>query len=578
MTPAHNSPSNCHCQAARPSGTATSEALEHILPDLLKNATAAGLTDRRPAHADGQDGLPTPPELTRSSSATGSAAPASAGSEAPGTVAARCMVRARIPFPDGQFHLYLYHNTADQKEHLAIVFGEDIDSTSLNASRSGESELDRLVRGARPRPSPATSGDEETEPSSAPLVRIHSECFTGETVSSVRCDCGYQLAEAMRLMQLERRGVIIYLRQEGRGIGLMEKLKAYNLQDMGHDTVTANLLLNHPADARNYDVAYAMLRDLELNRVRLLTNNPDKIDQLVAAGIDVEERVPMVPRWWQIADGSLTADQVPAVHEDRLEGNTPLLGGAAGHSPIFTGAHYAPTADESDDNGASSSGTRSPADSLELSHLSLADRQSDDVSMSDTTPSDGDAEDPAQPPSADPVRPDFHRFASGTSLRSAASNLSSPSTLIWSPLSPGDGIHSHLASSKHLFPLPSTRAYTSQPTSSANLHRHGSSDPLDSLPTPGSPQAIMAEANRYLQVKVQRMGHLLDLPRSKSSSNVMPTAVKRALADDLPAHPAQPQAHSVTHSPMLSSAPGPLKIRTQDLGAPHKPSPLVAKP
>ncbi|KAJ2774582.1 GTP cyclohydrolase II [Coemansia nantahalensis] len=135
----------------------------------------------------------------------------------------------------------------------------------------------------------------------APLVRIHSECFTGETVSSVRCDCGYQLAEAMRLMQEEGRGVIVYLRQEGRGIGLLEKLKAYNLQDQGHDTVDANLLLNHPADARTYGSASAILADLGVAKLRLLTNNADKIRQLRERGgrrLDIVCHVPMLPRWW----------------------------------------------------------------------------------------------------------------------------------------------------------------------------------------------------------------------------------------------------------------------------------------
>ncbi|KAJ1932489.1 GTP cyclohydrolase II, partial [Kickxella alabastrina] len=138
----------------------------------------------------------------------------------------------------------------------------------------------------------------------APLVRIHSECFTGETVSSVRCDCGYQLAEAMRLIQKEGRGVIVYLRQEGRGIGLLEKLKAYNLQDMGHDTVDANLLLNHPADARTYGAARAILVDLGVSKMRLLTNNVDKIRQICGAGagsssrLEVVCHVPMFPRWW----------------------------------------------------------------------------------------------------------------------------------------------------------------------------------------------------------------------------------------------------------------------------------------
>ncbi|KAJ2062018.1 GTP cyclohydrolase II [Coemansia sp. S146] len=243
---------------------------------------------------------------------------------------AECQVRARIPYPGGHFYLHLYHTDEDDKEHLAIVFGDDIRSRTLESAKPGESDMDRRIRGAstgalcrlvqkdiarrqvsdRNGPSLSKMGFEPDPVDSfvaprvslvnAPLVRIHSECFTGETVSSVRCDCGYQLAEAMRLIQREGRGVIVYLRQEGRGIGLLEKLKAYNLQDMGHDTVDANLLLNHPADARTYGAARAILADLGVDKLRLLTNNTDKIRQLQGHGtrLDVVCHVPMYPRWW----------------------------------------------------------------------------------------------------------------------------------------------------------------------------------------------------------------------------------------------------------------------------------------
>jgi GTP cyclohydrolase II len=137
-----------------------------------------------------------------------------------------------------------------------------------------------------------------------PLVRIHSECYTGETVWSARCDCGEQLDEAARLMSLPNNkagGIIIYLRQEGRGIGLGEKLKAYNLQDLGSDTVEANILLRHPADARSYGLATAMLLDLGHKEVRLLTNNPDKIRAVEGPHreVVVRERVAMVPLSWK---------------------------------------------------------------------------------------------------------------------------------------------------------------------------------------------------------------------------------------------------------------------------------------
>ncbi|KAF2670221.1 hypothetical protein BT63DRAFT_432617 [Microthyrium microscopicum] len=237
----------------------------------------------------------------------------------------RCQVRARIPTTTGaQMFLYLYTNDADAKEHLAIVFGEHIRSASLDAERTGETERDRMIRGAyvgrlHPgrtssrveqirREAGVSSSPAQIEAERAPLVRIHSECYTGETVWSARCDCGEQLDEAQRLMCLpcneSAGGAIIYLRQEGRGIGLGEKLKAYNLQDLGHDTYEANLLLRHPADARSYGLATAMLVDLGLGGergIRLLTNNPDKIRAVEGPNreVVVKERVAMIPLTWQ---------------------------------------------------------------------------------------------------------------------------------------------------------------------------------------------------------------------------------------------------------------------------------------
>lgn len=219
--------------------------------------------------------------------------------------------------------LHLYQNSEDNKEHLAIVFGNSIRSKSLDRVREGETEMDRLIRGAytgRLYPgrmsSKATDGktngeavEEKKEP---PLVRIHSECYTGETVWSARCDCGEQLDEAARLMSLPGSGggVIIYLRQEGRGIGLGEKLKAYNLQDLGNDTVEANLLLRHPADARSYGLATAMLVDLGMQDIRLLTNNPDKVRAVEGPNreIVVKERVAMIPLAWRGAKGIRSAE------------------------------------------------------------------------------------------------------------------------------------------------------------------------------------------------------------------------------------------------------------------------------
>lgn len=307
-----------------------------------------------------------------------------------------CVVRARIPttISGQEMFLHLYTNDIDNKEHLAIVFGPHIRSQSLDRPRDGETEMDRMIRGAytgrlfpgrtssklveggQSQASPVlkkmvkdklgvrenavgsgnklvkdiehaahgtrassgtnavlqdsgedsnehsgsdTSIDDDPFATSPPLVRIHSECYTGETVWSARCDCGEQLEEAARLMSIplpsdpsDRHspkmpnpgGVIIYLRQEGRGIGLSEKLKAYNLQDLGSDTVDANLLLRHPADARSYGLATAMLVDLGLGGergIRLLTNNPDKVRAVEGPGreVIVRERVAMVPLAWK---------------------------------------------------------------------------------------------------------------------------------------------------------------------------------------------------------------------------------------------------------------------------------------
>ncbi|KAG0012407.1 GTP cyclohydrolase II [Podila clonocystis] len=281
----------------------------------------------------------TPPLSTLSSTATKTVA--SIGSSSPPV--AWCSARARIPTPDGsEYFLHMYENRMDKKEHLAFVFGDSIRSHSLDKVQPGESELDRVKRGAYTGRLRSTVSEElemnrgasttttttlETTPSTAsttftvpvtenmplattaPLVRIHSECFTGEIGHSARCDCGEQLDEAIRLMKAEGAGVVVYLRQEGRGIGLAEKLKAYNLQDLGYDTVMANLLLNHGADERTYEVAQGIMQDLGLTQIRLLTNNPDKIEQIEKdSQIKVVERVPMMPKSWEAIEQGLEAD------------------------------------------------------------------------------------------------------------------------------------------------------------------------------------------------------------------------------------------------------------------------------
>lgn len=127
-----------------------------------------------------------------------------------------------------------------------------------------------------------------------PLVRMHSECLTGDVLGSLRCDCGSQLAEALRRIAAEPSGVLLYLRQEGRGIGLVNKMRAYSLQDRGLDTVEANHHLGFPDDLRDYGFAGEMLRHLGVQRLRLLTNNPRKMSALLDHGIEIEKREPLI--------------------------------------------------------------------------------------------------------------------------------------------------------------------------------------------------------------------------------------------------------------------------------------------
>ncbi|WBW71198.1 GTP cyclohydrolase Rib1 [Schizosaccharomyces osmophilus] len=250
----------------------------------------------------------------------------------------RCIVRARIPTTTGaEIFLNLYKNDQDNKEHLAIVFGKQIRSESLDAVQEGETEMDRMIRGAyvgtlypgrkssyvdaNALVASEEKKEEVRKKNFTPLVRIHSECYTGETAWSARCDCGEQLDEAARLISEEGDGVIIYMRQEGRGIGLSEKLKAYNLQDLGNDTVQANLLLQHPADGRSYAIATAMLLDLGQRNIRLLTNNPEKVSSIEGPKKEVQvvERLSMIPKFWRGDEGGFDSPEVGAYLRTKIE-------------------------------------------------------------------------------------------------------------------------------------------------------------------------------------------------------------------------------------------------------------------
>jgi GTP cyclohydrolase II len=164
---------------------------------------------------------------------------------------------AELPSRYGTFHIVAFHNNRDQKEHIALVKGNTLNAQDMP-------------------------------------VRLHSECLTGDALGSLRCDCRDQLEAALRMIDQLGRGVVIYLRQEGRGIGLVNKIRAYNLQDQGLDTVEANQVLGFRDDERDYRAAADMLNAMMVKSIQLITNNPRKIQQLTHYGIKVTGRIPHI--------------------------------------------------------------------------------------------------------------------------------------------------------------------------------------------------------------------------------------------------------------------------------------------
>jgi len=180
------------------------------------------------------------------------------------------VAEANLPTPFGEFRVIGYSNDVDGREHVALVRGD-------------------------------VKGRDDV------LVRVHSKCLTGDVFGSARCDCGAQLEAAMRQVTENGSGVIVYLDQEGRGIGLLNKLRAYQLQDEGHDTVEANQILGFPPDLRNYGIGAQILADLGLRKIRIMTNNPKKLSGLEGFGLEITGRVPLETEATRINQGYLDA-------------------------------------------------------------------------------------------------------------------------------------------------------------------------------------------------------------------------------------------------------------------------------
>jgi 3,4-dihydroxy 2-butanone 4-phosphate synthase/GTP cyclohydrolase II len=167
------------------------------------------------------------------------------------------LVSTRLPTKFGEFDLYLYEDVVLNEHHVAMVMGK-------------------------------VNGQKDV------LVRVHSSCFTGDVLESLKCDCGEQLRYALEAVAKQKRGVVLYMHQEGRGIGLMNKLHAYALQERGFDTVQANNKLGFPADLRDYGIGAQILSDLGLTSIHLLTNNPRKIVGLDGYGLKISKRIPLI--------------------------------------------------------------------------------------------------------------------------------------------------------------------------------------------------------------------------------------------------------------------------------------------
>lgn len=168
------------------------------------------------------------------------------------------ITKAKLPTIHGEFDIHVFENE-HQQEHILLSHGLPCNDNTI-----------------------------------IPLIRIHSECLTGDAFGSLKCDCGPQLNSAMKQIIAHGCGAILYLRQEGRGIGLTNKIRAYALQDQGHDTLEANLMLGLPADARTYEMCEVMLKSVGISKAKLLTNNPNKVNGLKELGINIIERVPLI--------------------------------------------------------------------------------------------------------------------------------------------------------------------------------------------------------------------------------------------------------------------------------------------